>query len=69
MTQFKKQEIAMYSTLGIGLMTLVAISGDPVLYLKVLASMAIVMGCFVFVYKGILKVLNRIYPEANEKRD
>jgi len=68
MTQFKKQEIAMYSTTGIGLATLVAVSGEPVLYLKVLASMAIVTGCFVLVYKGILKILNRIYPETNEKR-
>ena len=68
MTQFKKQEIAMYTTTGIGLITCISISSNPVLYMKILASMAAVMGCFVVIYKGILKILNHIYPEANEKR-
>jgi hypothetical protein len=69
MNQFKKQEIAMYTTTGIGLITFISISSNPVLYIKILASMAAVMGCFVLLYKGILKILNCIYPEANEKRN
>jgi hypothetical protein len=67
MNQFKKQEIAMYTTLGIALMSFLCICGDAMLYLKMLGIYGAITSSVYLVYKIVYFLLNKIYPTKNEK--
>jgi len=67
MNQFKKQEIAMYTTLGIAVMSFLCICGDAMLYLKMLGIYGAITGSVYLIYKIVYFLLNKIYPTKNEK--
>jgi hypothetical protein len=67
MNQFKKQEIAMYTTLGIAVMSFLCICGDAMLYLKMLGIYGAITSSVYLVYKIVYFLLNKIYPTKNEK--
>jgi hypothetical protein len=67
MNQFKKQEVAMYSTLGITIVSVLGICGDAMLYLKMLGVYGTITGSVYLIYKTVYYILNKIYPTKNEK--
>jgi hypothetical protein len=67
MNQFKKQEIAMYTTLGVAVMSFLCICGDAMLYLKMLGIYGAITGSVYLIYKIVYFLLNKIYPTKNEK--
>jgi hypothetical protein len=67
MNQFKKQEIAIYTTLGIAIMSFLCICGDAMLYLKMLGVYGAITGSVYLIYKTVYFILNKIYPTKNEK--
>jgi hypothetical protein len=67
MNQFKKQEVAMYTTLGITIVSVLGICGDAMLYLKMLGVYGTITGSVYLIYKTVYFILNKIYPTKNEK--
>jgi len=67
MNQFKKQEVAMYTTLGITIVSVLGICGDAMLYLKMLGVYGTITGSVYLIYKTVYYILNKIYPTKNEK--
>jgi hypothetical protein len=67
MNQYKKQEMAMYITLGIAIGGFLGICGDAMLYLKMLGVYGAITGSVYLIYKTVYCILNRVYPTKNEK--
>ena len=65
MNQFKKQEISIYVTLGIGMLTVGILSGDLKGVLALLMTIIGVSGGFYSIYRLTLFILNKIYPESS----
>lgn len=63
MTYLKKQEVALYATGGIGVTAMCLISGNPVEFLGMLLAYAAVVGIIYGVYRVVICLLNKIYPE------
>ena len=67
MNQFKKQEIAMYTTFSIAIVSFLSICGDAMLYLKLLGIYGAITSTIYLTYKVVYYILNKIYPTKNEK--
>jgi hypothetical protein len=67
MNQFKKQEIAMYTTLGIAVMSFLCICGDVIFYLKMFGIYGAITSSVYLIYKIVYFLLNKKYPTKNEK--
>jgi len=67
MNQFKKQEIALYTTFGIAIASFLGICGDAILYLKMLGIYGAITSSVYLIYKTVYYILNKIYPTKNEK--
>ena len=65
MNQFKKQEISIYVTLGIGMLTVGILSGDLKGVLALLMTIIGVSCGFYSIYRLTLFILNKIYPESS----
>ena len=63
MNQFKKQEYSLYITLIIAFTAFIAVSGDPILYFKMLGCFAFIMGAITLLYKVVYKLLDKKYPD------
>jgi hypothetical protein len=67
MNQFKKQEVAMYTTFGIAVLSFLCICGEAMLYLKMLGVYGAITSSVYLIYKTVYCILNKIYPTKNEK--
>jgi hypothetical protein len=65
MNYYKKQEVSMYISLGIGMLLIGILSGDIKGFLALLLTFISVTGGFYAIYKGILYTLNKVFPESN----
>jgi hypothetical protein len=67
MNQFKKQEVAMYTTFGIAVLSFLSICGEAMLYLKMLGVYGAITSSVYLIYRTVYCILNKIYPTKNEK--
>lgn len=65
MNQLKKQEYSLYITLIIAFTAFIAVSGNPILYFKMLGYFVLTMGVITLLYKGVYKLLDKKYPDHN----
>jgi hypothetical protein len=65
MNQFKKQEISMFISICIGMLAVGILSGDLRGFLALLITFIGVTGGFYSIYRLVLFILNKIYPESS----
>lgn len=67
MNIYNKQLIAIYSTLSIALLSVGILSGDFMGFLSLIFTFGIIVGIFILIYKAILFLLNKIYPDNKSR--
>ena len=63
MNQYKKNETALYITLATFIIAVGAVSGDVVNYALAMTALFGLMGITYGFFKGVVYILNRLYPE------